>query len=92
MWGWGRGALFSLLFQEAWGQPNKNGEELRENPTLPYPEKCDQVGKWWYLQVDGLLGVTKKLGKEERILREYIIMEDELGGRRKEVCLESKKR
>lgn len=41
--------------------------------------------------MDGLLGVAEKPGKEERILREYGIMEDELGGRRKKVCLESRK-
>lgn len=38
------------------------------------------------LQVDGLLGVTEKPGKEERILREYGIR-----GRRKKVCLGMKK-
>lgn len=31
--------------------------------------------------------VTKKPGKEERNLREYRIMEDELGGRRKKSVL-----
>lgn len=61
-------------------------------PSLPHPEKDDQVDKWWYLQVGGLLGVTKKPGKEERNLWEYGIMEDELDGRRKKMFLESKKR
>lgn len=45
---------------------------------------------WSGGQVSGLLGETKKPGKEERILRKYGIMEAGLDGRKKKVCLEGK--